>query len=231
MATLDTDLRRAVREHIERRGISSRRFGQEALGDAGFVASLTRGRSLRLDTADRVLAFLGRAPVGPAFRREVEAFLGATGTKISVLGRSATGDPSFVSRLRRGASPTLATVDRVRAWMAAQGSGAGARAIRTAAAVPPESARVRPSSPIQRPGEPTMDDHDSAFAYLSTREAAAALRLSPRTLDRYRVSGAGPVFHKFGNRVRYARSDLESWAAKRRRSSTSDGPSALRGAA
>ena len=34
--------------------------------------------------------------------------------------------------------------------------------------------------------------------YLSTREAADYLGLSSRTLDRYRVSGEGPVFHRFG---------------------------------
>ena len=58
--------------------------------------------------------------------------------------------------------------------------------------------------------------------YLSTREAAAWLGLSPRTLDRYRVSGEGPAFHRFGSRVRYLVTDLETWAAARRRVSTSD---------
>ncbi len=64
--------------------------------------------------------------------------------------------------------------------------------------------------------------NDNAPQYMSTREAAAFLGLSPRTLDRYRVSGEGPVFHKFGSSVRYARSDLQSWAEARRRSSISD---------
>ena len=64
--------------------------------------------------------------------------------------------------------------------------------------------------------------NDNASSYMSTREAAAFLGLSPRTLDRYRVSGGGPVFRKFGSSVRYARADLESWASARRRSSTSD---------
>ena len=36
------------------------------------------------------------------------------------------------------------------------------------------------------------------------------------------MSGGGPKFHKFGNRVRYARADVEAWAAERRYSSTSD---------
>ena len=58
--------------------------------------------------------------------------------------------------------------------------------------------------------------------YLNTREAAAHLRLSTRTLDRYRVSGDGPVFLKFGGRVRYLVDDLDDWARGRRRTSTSD---------
>ena len=67
--------------------------------------------------------------------------------------------------------------------------------------------------------------------YLNTREAAARLRLSTRTLDRYRVSGDGPVFLKFGGRVRYLPEDLDDWARSRRRKSTSDDGTALAGAA
>ena len=70
-----------------------------------------------------------------------------------------------------------------------------------------------------------------APVYLGTREAAEFLQLSRKTLDRYRVSGEGPVFHKFGRRVRYARSDLEAWAAARRRTSTCDDGSTMAGAA
>ena len=58
--------------------------------------------------------------------------------------------------------------------------------------------------------------------YFSTREAADYLGVSPRTLDRYRVRGGGPVFHRFGGRVRYLRADLDAWALTRRRASTSD---------
>ena len=61
-----------------------------------------------------------------------------------------------------------------------------------------------------------------ATDYLNTRDAAAHLGLSTRTLDRYRVSGDGPVFLKFGGRVRYLREDLDAWARSRRRRSTSD---------
>lgn len=64
--------------------------------------------------------------------------------------------------------------------------------------------------------------NENAKNYLSTREAADWLGLSPRTLDRYRVSGEGPVFHRLGSRVRYLRDDLDTWAQAGRRTSTSD---------
>ena len=70
-----------------------------------------------------------------------------------------------------------------------------------------------------------------ATNYLSTRQAAAWLGLSTRTLDRYRVSGDGPMFHRFGGRVRYLYADLDAWAATRRRASTSDEGTAIAGTA
>ena len=58
--------------------------------------------------------------------------------------------------------------------------------------------------------------------YLSTGAAAARLGVSTRTLERYRVSGGGPVFHRFRGAVRYLREDLDEWSRTRRRGSTSD---------
>ncbi len=239
---LDDRLRRAVAAWCERRGVSAQRFGVEALGDPGFVFSQARGRSVRLGTADRVLVFMGHAPLGPAFRNEVEAFLAVTGAKLSVLGEEAARNPSFVGRLRKGASPRLRTVDRVRAWMAANANAEKTRAIRArvtdedpfAGAVtsgssdtplPPAGSEANPD----REGGTRMSDNGGNC--LNTREAAAWLNLSPRTLDRCRVSGAGPVFHRIGGRVRYLIADLETWAAGRRRVSTSDDGTALRRAA
>ena len=71
---------------------------------------------------------------------------------------------------------------------------------------------------------------DRATPYLNTRQAADHLGLSTRTLDRFRVSGDGPVFLKFGGRVRYLIEDLDAWARTRRRKSTSDDGTALAGA-
>ena len=65
-----------------------------------------------------------------------------------------------------------------------------------------------------------MGNDESGF--FDTRRAAAYLDLSPRTLDGYRVSGEGPAFHRFGNRVRYRRPDLDAWAARRRATTTAE---------
>ena len=51
--------------------------------------------------------------------------------------------------------------------------------------------------------------------YLTNDEAAAFLRLSPRTLEKHRVIGGGPRFRKFCGRVCYALQDLEAWAEAR----------------
>ncbi len=58
--------------------------------------------------------------------------------------------------------------------------------------------------------------------YLNNDEAAAYLRLSPRTLEKQRVIGGGPKFRKFGRRVMYAVSDLDAWADSRSFEATSD---------
>ena len=65
-----------------------------------------------------------------------------------------------------------------------------------------------------------MDEYDSSF--FDTKRAAAWLDLSLRTLDGYRVSGEGPAFHRFGNRVRYRLADLDAWAAERRATTTAE---------
>lgn len=58
--------------------------------------------------------------------------------------------------------------------------------------------------------------------FLTTEEAGAFLRLSPRTLEKQRVLGGGPRFRKFGARVVYAVEDLRAWANSRAYGMTSD---------
>jgi predicted DNA-binding transcriptional regulator AlpA len=58
--------------------------------------------------------------------------------------------------------------------------------------------------------------------FLNTGQAAKLLRLSPRTLEKFRVQGGGPRFFKIGRLVYYTQQTLEEWAESRMRTSTSD---------
>lgn len=130
MIKLDQAFYWTVEAYLRRHEMSPARFGQRSLGDPCFVADIAKGRSPSLRTADRVLVFMGFAPLGQAFVDEVEAFLAITGIKSSELGYAATGNPSFVNRLRRGTSPRLTTVDQVRGWIIENSSAEEHRAIR-----------------------------------------------------------------------------------------------------
>ena len=59
---------------------------------------------------------------------------------------------------------------------------------------------------------------------LNTREAAAFVRLGKPTLERFRLTGAGPSYCKLGGAVRYRRADLEAWLESRLTQSTSELP-------
>ena len=79
----------------------------------------------------------------------------------------------------------------------------------------------------RRAKAPSAVDARSAVAtprsvFLDNEEAARFLSLSPRTLEKHRVVGGGPRFRKFGRRVVYALTDLETWANARSCESTSD---------
>lgn len=67
------------------------------------------------------------------FLARVEGFLAATRMRVTDFGREAVGDPSFVTHLRRGRSPTLATADRVLAFIARLEAEQLAKASRSAA--------------------------------------------------------------------------------------------------
>ena len=199
MTMLDDFIRQAIKAYRARTNMSAREFGVLALGDPGFVSSLESGRSLRLDTADRLLQFMDEAPIGPRFREEVEAFLSRKDMKPYKLGEEALGDNTFVTRLRSGVSPQLRTVDRVRSWMQ------GTKRVSGSGTLDEGSPRGRRASP-----------RDDAAVFLSTRKAAALLTLSPRTLDRYRETVKGPPYFQLGQRIVYAREDLLEWAWSKR---------------
>ncbi|MFT8420864.1 MAG: DNA-binding protein [Gluconacetobacter sp.] len=55
-----------------------------------------------------------------------------------------------------------------------------------------------------------------------TPAAARRAGLSPRTRDRFRCRGSGPVFRKIGGRVLYATDDLQAWVDRAACRSTSE---------
>jgi len=227
--TLDTRFLRAIEAFCEHRGLSGRAFGDAALGDPGFVSSLSRGRSPRVSTLDPVLQFMGDAPLGPAFRGQVQAYLAVTGLKRSVLGERATNNPSFVSQLIGGVSPTLRTVHKVRQWMKANATAAQWRRIGRRAPPMPALLSAMPAGrplPPRRSGSEsetaaarTADRADFKFrgGLVDTRAAAARAGLKPGTMASYRVRGGGPPYYRVGGSVAYALDELDAWIAGRRR--------------
>lgn len=85
---------------------------------------------------------------------------------------------------------------------------------------PPVGGAVSPSD-----GDATPSQHGNR-TLLTTGEAAHVLRLSPRTLERFRVEGTGPRYVKAGPgkraRVLYRKEDLEAWLDGFRFTSTSE---------
>lgn len=66
-------------------------------------------------------------------------------------------------------------------------------------------------------GIPPHPSIASASPWMTTREAAAYIRMSYRTLEDLRMSGGGPVYARPGrNMVRYHRDDLDAWMAARK---------------
>ena len=66
------------------------------------------------------------------------------------------------------------------------------------------------------------NDQTPKSPYLDQIEAAALCRLSPRTLEGYRLRGNGPPYLKVGKKILYTKPDLIVWLERHRRTSTSD---------
>ena len=213
---IESEFRDAISVWLTRSAVSGKKLGELALDDPEFVADLNDGTSPGLDAVDRVLRFMDIAPIGPRFRREIEAFLIVTRTEPALLGTRAVGKSSFVRELRSGASPTLDSVARVRSWM----HGAADDFHRTGIAWLLASDVTVPPYGLGAAFPPWTDDDEQIpkideGTFLTPREAATVVGLSPAALQSYRISGDGPAFHKFGRRVLYARFDLDVWAKAR----------------
>ena len=217
-------LRSAVKAFIERREISPTNVGRLLFGNPSFVRVLLGGkRTPRLDTADRVLHFMGVELIGPRFRKEVDAYLKVTGAKASAMGQEAVQNRSFVGRLQKGSSPRLKTVDRMRAWMKSNASAEEWRMIQSAVGEGPEDEELSDEdAALSAAAEEPSPAAGTKPLYWSTRELALILRRSRSTLCRWRLEGGGPPYVKLDGKVLYARAKVKVWLASRERSSTSD---------
>ena len=173
-----------------------------------------------LKTADAVLAAIGESPIGPAFKREVEAFLEAAGVKAYVFGELAAGDVRFVAQLDRGVSFRLVKVEKVRDWMARNADEEARQAMRRAVAGVPMLARAGQSK-CEAKGETLMIENEGRC--LSVGEAAELLGISARSLYRLREDGRGPDHYRFGHRIVYRMNALERWAAEHLNRTPPDG--------
>ena len=227
MTDLMAEIRAKVSAYLKRTGMPEEEFGKRALSRPEFMERFAEQQTMTLMTADRLLRFMGEAPIGPDFRREVEAFLEVTGIRARRLGVDALGDPSFVEKLWEGWSARLTTVERVRAWMVdtatpsqraaiASMLGDGGRTTFIASAstaVQHESRRARtsPMSVAEQAAGKLPPEHRHQV-FLTTAEAAQLLRFTARKLERFRAAREGPAYCRFGNRIYYARADLLTWA-------------------
>ena len=90
----------------------------------------------------------------------------------------------------------------------------------------PERTRLRQIAAEASRGRLKIDVQQLGLADMTEAEAASLLRVSQRTLGRWRVEGGGPAFRRFGRRIGYAAADLHTWADTRRYRSTSAGDAA-----
>ena len=67
-----------------------------------------------------------------------------------------------------------------------------------------------------------MTEKKTDTAYVGEYAAAERYQVSVLTLRKWRLTGRGPRFRKFGSAVRYSLADLEAFEAAAVRTSTSD---------
>jgi hypothetical protein len=79
--------------------------------------------------------------------------------------------------------------------------------------MPKKSATVTKPAATAKKSAKTTVPPDTTGTYLTTREAAYYLKLSPQFLEgaRYRADGSGPPFIKLERAVRYRKTAIDTW--------------------
>ena len=200
------ELRSTVKRYLERTGVPPTQLGRKAVNNPSFVGKFLNGSSPQIKTADRVLKTMGLEPIGPRFRREMEAYFTITGASRSTPGKEVLNDSSFVRRVLKGGSAQLETMDRVRDWMRQSTNVEEWRLIELAGAASDDAL------------PPGLDEGPNMYPC----ELASELKVTERTLLRWREEGKGPEFYQSGRFVRYARAKVDLWLRSIERSSTPD---------
>jgi len=100
--------------------------------------------------------------IAKSFLDDIEQFLAETKVDTTTLGKQALGDPSFVSDLRKGRSPSTRTMERIREWMRARRNEAPKRT-----SAPNSLSSQTPKAEIGRP----MDIPHHRLTHLERLEA------------------------------------------------------------
>jgi predicted DNA-binding transcriptional regulator AlpA len=80
----------------------------------------------------------------------------------------------------------------------------------------------RPQVVAEKIMEKDMQETNLPNCRLRTQQAARYVGLSKSTLEKYRVTGGGPIYASLGRIVVYESSDLDYWVSERKRASTSE---------
>lgn len=92
----------------------------------------------------------------------------------------------------------------------------------------PGNKALQLTEPVKRSASLPSATEPATTEFLTTREAAVVVRLSPRTLERLRLTGGGPKYLKLGGsqkkrgRILYRRADLLEWVQRAEFGSTSE---------
>lgn len=67
-----------------------------------------------------------------------------------------------------------------------------------------------------------LKEPEQELILFSVEEAARMLKISPKTLEKYRCMGGGPKYIRIGRRVLYSTVELQVWLRARSFSCTSE---------
>ena len=152
------------------------------------------------------------------FKSRVDAFLESTGISPTTFGLRAVGDPHLMRELARGRSPTLRTVDRILAYIAAfELDGGGARAPPPPVRGRRSSSRARRTRSSRAMTEQRMEQRGNRpIRFLRMPEVVYRTGLARSTIKERVREGSFPKPVSLGARARgWIEAEIEEWMRER----------------